>query len=196
MAVFPGDTEFRQEFLLDLRRGDNLTLSKMTTTVHLGAHADAPNHYVAGGASMEARSLKPYLGSVQVIEVGLPRGARIRIKDLVGQKILAPRILFKTSSFPNPDVWNGDFVALSAELIEHLAEQKVILVGIDTPSVDPADDRDLETHHAIAKHDLSILEGLVLKDVAPGIYQLIALPLKIEGSEATPVRAVLLKERG
>lgn len=196
MAVFPGDTEFRQEFLLDLRRGDNLTLSKMTTTVHLGAHADAPNHYVAGGASMEARSLNPYLGSVQVIEVGLPRGARIRIKDLVGQKILAPRILFKTSSFPNPDVWNGDFVALSAELIEHLAEQKVILVGIDTPSVDPADDRDLETHHAIAKHDLSILEGLVLKDVAPGIYQLIALPLKIEGSEATPVRAVLLKERG
>jgi arylformamidase len=71
----------------------------------------------------------------------------------------------------------------------------VKLVGIDTPSIDLAEDKILQSHHAVARHDMAILEGIVLDQVKPGMYQLIALPLSIERADATPVRAVLLKEK-
>lgn len=165
----------------------------MKSTPHLGAHTDAPNHYVKGGASMENRALHYYLGAAQVIEVSLPRGERIRPAHLQGAAIQAPRVLFKTNSFLNPDQWQNDFVSLSAELVDWLAAQKVILVGIDTPSVDLAEDKVLESHKAVARHDLAILEGIVLSKAQPGLYDLVALPLKIKGADATPVRAVLLR---
>lgn len=193
MAVFPGDTPFSQEFLMDTKKGDHLSLSWIKSTVHLGAHTDAPNHYSAHGTSIEKRSLNYYLGPAQVIEVACRRGERIYPKDLGSREIKAPRILFKTKSFPDPYHWNSDFMSLSAELVNFLAEKGVKLVGIDTPSVDPADDQILESHHAVEKQDLAILEGIVLDKVEEGFYQLIALPLAIEGADATPVRAILLK---
>lgn len=192
-AVFPGDTPFSQEFLLKTSKGANLDLSTIKCTVHIGAHTDAPSHYHSQGITMEKRDLKLYLGPAQVIEVQCAKGGRIRPAD-VKTEILAPRVLFKTQSFPNPEKWNGDFTALSAELIEWLALKKVRLVGIDTPSVDPAEDRLLESHTAIFKHDMAILEGIILNEVPAGLYDLISLPLKIEGSDASPVRAVLLKQ--
>lgn len=191
-AVFPGDTPFQQEFLLKIEAGNNLDLSTIRTTVHIGAHTDAPSHYHASGDSIEKRELKYYLGAAQVIEVRCARGSRIRKKDLT-QNINAPRVLFKTSSFPDSNRWNGDFVSLSAELVEYLASQKVILVGIDTPSIDPSVDEKLESHSAVFKHNMAVLEGIVLTAVEPGLYDLICLPLKISGSDASPVRAVLLK---
>jgi arylformamidase len=106
---------------------------------------------------------------------------------------MAERILFKTNSFPDPNSWNSDFVALSSDLINYLATKNIILVGIDTPSVDLAEDKKLESHKAIFKNNISILEGIVLSHVDEGIYQLIALPLKIAGADATPVRAILIK---
>src|SRR5690606_17294421 len=117
----------------------------------------------------------------------------IRLKDFDINSIQAPRVLFKTGTFPNPDIWNSDFMALSAEVIEALASKGVRLVGIDTPSIDPAEDKDLESHQAVAKNDMAILEGIVLEKVSAGIYQLIALPLPIKNADATPVRAILLK---
>ncbi len=193
IAVFPGDTPFQEEFLMRTDKGENITLSKITTTVHLGAHTDAPNHYAAQSGGIETRSLEYYLGKAQVIEVKIPRGARIQVADLKGQKILAPRVLFKTLSFPNPYQWNDDFNSLSAELVEYLAKEKVILVGIDTPSIDLAQDKILESHTQVHKHNMAILEGIVLDQTPVGIYELIALPLKIEGADATPVRAILRK---
>jgi arylformamidase len=178
---------------MDVDKGDHLTLSWMKMTAHLGAHTDAPNHYHHGGESIEKRSLEFYLGPAQVIEVPCRRGERIRLGDIKNKTIQAPRVLFKTKSFPDPYRWNNDFMSLSSEVINHLASQNVRLVGIDTPSIDPASDKILESHHAVAKHDMAILEGIVLSKVPEGIYQLIALPLAIEGSDATPVRAVLLK---
>ncbi len=171
--------------------GKNITLSKITTTVHLGAHTDAPNHYAPKSPGIEARSLDYYLGPAQVIEAKLPRGARIQVRDIKNQRIKAPRVLFKTQSFPDPYKWNGDFNSLSAELVDFLAEQKVKLVGIDTPSIDLADDKILESHTRVHFHDMAILEGIVLGHVPEGVYELIALPLKIEGADATPVRAIL-----
>lgn len=192
-AVFPGDIPFSAEVALDMRKGDNLTLSSFKMSAHIGAHTDAPNHYALNGSAIDARSLDIYLGAAQVIEVNCAPNARIRINDLKNIQISAPRVLFKTRSFPDPDNWNGDFVALSAELIDYLADKKVILVGIDTPSIDPAEDKVLESHTAVFTHDMAILEGIVLDHVESGLYDLIALPLRIAGADATPVRAILLK---
>ncbi len=178
---------------MDMHHGDHLTLSKITTTVHLGAHTDAPNHYSRQGVSMEQRSLDYYIGPAQVIEVQCPRGHRVTPKDIAQISLVAERILFKTCSFPNPERWNSDFVALSAELIAYLGSKNVRLVGIDTPSIDLAEDKALESHQAVFKHDMAILEGIVLDHVEEGLYELIALPLKIQNADASPVRAILLR---
>ncbi len=193
MAVFPGDTPFQEEFLMDFKAGHHLTLSTIKTTVHLGAHTDAPSHYHPMGQPIDRRKLHYYLGKVQVIDVKKLNNQRIMPNDFADE-IKAPRILFKTGSFPDPYQWNDDFVSLSKELIDFLHSHKVILVGIDTPSVDLADDKNLESHHAIYEYDMAILEGVVLDQVSPGLYDLIALPLNIEGADATPVRAILLQD--
>ncbi len=192
IAVFPGDRAFQRQVSMDLKKGDALSLSSITTTVHLGAHADAPSHYSANGQSIDQRKLELYLGPCQVLRLSsLQNGQRIQPSDLGTRKILAPRVLFYTGSF-SAETWTNDFNALSPELIAYLYEQGVVLVGIDTPSVDTAESKALETHAAIARYDLAVLEGLVLDHVDEGLYQLIALPLKIEEGDASPVRAVLL----
>lgn len=193
LAVFPGDTPFKEEFLMSTDKGQHITLSKITTTVHLGAHTDAPNHYAPQSESMESRSLDFYIGKAQVIEVKVARGHRIKVSDLHGQQILAPRVLFKTLSFPDPYKWNDDFNSLSAELVQYLADQQVKLVGIDTPSIDLAKDQILESHQCVHQNNMAILEGVILDHASPGLYELIALPLKIEGADASPVRAILRK---
>ena len=192
-AVFPGDTPFSRRVNLDFAKGDNLQLSHVVSTVHIGAHADAPSHYHPDGASVEKRDIGFYLGAARVVEVSPGRGTRIMPAHFSHAKIDAPRILFKTGSFPDPERWNGDFNSLSPETIRFLHEKGVRLVGIDTPSVDPGEDRELAAHNEIYSADMAILEGLVLSDVEPGLYSLIALPLRIEGADASPVRAILIK---
>lgn len=193
IAVFPGDTPFNRTVNMSFKEGQHLDLSDVRTTLHVGAHTDAPSHYHGKGKTIEERDLSLYMGPCQVIEV---KGHPVRIKpENLTEKILAPRILFKTNSFPDPDRWNEDFSALSPELIQFLKSHHVILVGIDTPSVDPATDKSLASHKAIFETDMAILEGIILEHVTPGLYQLIALPLRIEGGDASPVRAILLPEK-
>jgi arylformamidase len=196
IAVFPGDQKFERDLAMDFRQGHNLQLSSIKTTVHLGAHADSTGHYHPDGAGIESRPLETFLGDCQVIAVPLRKGERIGLKDLVGISIRASRILFKTASFPNPDQWNGDFMSLSPEVIRELDAQGVILVGIDTPSVDPAESKALESHQALFQTGMAVLEGLVLQKAQPGLYTLMALPLPIKGGDASPVRAVLLDRTG
>jgi len=194
LAVFPGDTVFSQKILADCKKGDGYGLSAFTTTPHLGAHTDAPNHYSADGVGISERSLNYYYGPCQVIEVKLKRGERIRPEHLGDKHIRAARVLFKTGSFPNPNQWNGDFNALTPELITELAHHGVVLVGIDTPSIDLANDKVLNTHHEVHAKNMAILEGIVLDQVKEGCYTLIALPLKMKGLDASPVRAVLVDD--
>ena len=194
-VVFPGDVAYSREQSLSFSKGDHLTLSSIRSTLHIGAHADAPIHYHAQGAPMQERDLHFYLGDCQVIDVNAPRGERILPEHLAGQKILAPRILLKTSSFPDPERWNSDFNSCSPELIDFLARQQVILVGIDTPSVDPETSKSLESHQEIFKNNMAILEGLVLHHVKPGNYILVALPLRLQDADASPVRAILLEPK-
>lgn len=193
IAVFPEDVAYARSVCLDFEKGNHLLLSSIQTTLHLGAHTDAPNHYHADGIGIGERTLSLYMGLAQVIDVKVPRGTRIYSDALKDKKIEAPRVLFKTGSFPNPEAWNSDFCALSPGLIHFLADQKVKLVGIDTPSVDPEDSKALESHKAIYERQMGILEGIVLSDVPEGLYTLLALPLRLEDADASPVRAILLK---
>jgi arylformamidase len=190
IAVWPGDVPYRRQVAMDLDAGDHLTLSAITTTLHLGAHADAPNHYARGAAGIGERPLDTYYGPCQVMRVAVAPGARIRPADLP-DPIRAPRLLLHTGSQPDANAFPTDFASLSVALVEALAAAGVILVGIDTPSVDPFDDKLLESHHALARHDMANLEGLRLEHVTPGLYILIALPLPLAGADASPVRAAL-----
>ncbi len=192
-AVFPGDSPYRRIVAQDFAKGDSLALSSLSTTVHIGAHADAPSHYHPQGQDISKRSLDYYFGPCQVVAVRLPRGRRIMPDDIDLGKITAKRLLFKTGSFPDPDHWNDDFNSLSPELIDALARRKVVLVGIDTPSIDPEDSKALESHQAVYRGDMAVLEGLILDGVPEDVYDLVALPLRLKGADASPVRAILIK---
>ena len=191
IAVWPGDTPLSREVLADLADGANLTLSTLHTTVHLGAHTDSPDHTDRHGTDIASQPLEPYLGRCQVLTVDVARGERITVAHLRDRTITEARVLFRTGTFPDPEHWNTDFAALAPALVAHLAARDVRLVGIDTPSVDLFDSKDLPAHAACAHHDVRVLEGIVLDTIADGPYELIALPLRLVGFDASPVRAVL-----
>ena len=191
ISVWPGDTPFVQTVNADMNAGDHLTLSDIRTSVHVGAHADAPSHYVTKGEDIAARRLDFYLGRCVVVHIEVARSQRITSEHLTGKVLSAPRVLFRTGTFPDHRNWNDDFASLSPSLVDDLYQHGVVLIGIDTPSVDPFDSKGLEAHQAFARNDMAILEGLVLDGVAEGEYELIALPLRIRGADASPVRAVL-----
>jgi arylformamidase len=190
LAVWPRDTSLEREVLLDMKRGDNLTLSTLRSTVHLGAHADAPSHYSRDAGGITTVPLERYLGPCQVIGVDVARGGRLTLDD-VEAPVTQPRVLFRTGTYPDPGRFNEDFAALAPRLVDDLADQGVFLVGTDCPSVDPYSSKDLPAHQRLLARGVSNLEGLVLNDVPDGEYELIALPLKLEGFDASPVRAIL-----
>lgn len=190
VAVFPGDSPLRRHRLLDMNDGAHLTLSTLQTTVHAGAHADAPSHYGADARTMEQQDLGLYLGPCQVLETRWWPDQRLGANDIVGE-VSESRVLLKTNSWPVHTVFNEDYAAVSPELVERLADEGVQLLGVDVPSVDPPTSKGLESHQACLKRDVSIIEGLDLSRVPPGRYELIALPLKLVGFEGSPVRAVL-----
>jgi len=191
IGVWPGDTPYVKTINLDMNAGANLTLSDIRTTVHVGAHTDAPSHYVASGDDISARRLDFYLGRCNVLHVAIERGRRIMPADIAGRRISAPRLLLRTNTFPDHRNWNTDFASLSPELVDFLHKRGVITIGIDTPSVDPFESKELEAHQAFARNDMAIIEGIVLGEVEEGEYELIALPLRLVGADASPVRAVL-----
>ena len=188
--VWPGDTPLSREVLLDMKRGDNITLSTLHATVHLGSHVDAPSHYGVDAPSVDCWPAERLLGPCEVVRVEPHRGTRMA-PDLLQAPVRAARVLFATGTYPDPTDFNEDFAAFSSALIDQLAAQGVSVVGIDTPSVDLFASKDMEAHHACLRHDIAILEGIVLKGVPEGVYELIALPLKLVGFDASPVRAVL-----
>lgn len=200
-AVFPGDTPLSREVLMDHARGDHLTLSTLRSTVHLGTHLDAPSHY-GGTQTIESIPLERTCGECLVVAIeGEVAHRRVSEANLAGplaalgfagDSPLPPRLLIATGTFPDPTRWSDDFAGLDPALLERLARRGVGLVGIDTPSVDQADSKDLPAHAQCLAMDLLILEGLRLGHVAPGRYTLLCLPLRLEGFDASPVRAALM----
>lgn len=199
LPVWPGDTPLTREVLLDRARGDTVTLSTLRATVHLGTHADGPNHYSASEQGVGEQPLTHFLGPAQVVDAATPRGARVRPEHIVGgiEQITCPRVLIRTGTFPDPHAWNSDFAGLDPTLLDALAArpladgQRLLTIGVDTPSVDLQESKDLPAHAACLRHGVLIIEGLRLAGVPAGRYELIALPLALVGFDASPVRAVL-----
>ena len=191
--VYPGDVSFKRDVSMDFSKGDHLALSSITTTVHIGAHTDAPNHYSDKGEGIDQRDLKYYLGEAQVLDFSDFKNSLIKHDDVKSINISSKRLLFKTTSFNHKGPWSNEFTSFSPCLIEYLSNLGVFTIGIDTPSVDPATSKGLDCHNMILKKNMAILEGINLDDVKEGTYSLIALPLKLKDADASPVRAILIK---
>lgn len=189
VAAWPGDVPFSRHATLSQATGDAVNCSSIQMSVHLGTHADAPHHVDARGATTGQWDLDVFLGPAEV--VAIPPGAdAIRPAHL--QETTAPRLLFKTvSSQRTATRWNDAFPAVSPSAVNWMRDHDVCLMGTDAPSVDPADSNALAAHHALNGAGIVNLENLRLGAVAPGRYTLVALPLRLAGSDAAPVRAVL-----
>ncbi|MEO1252250.1 MAG: arylformamidase [Pseudomonadota bacterium] len=192
--VFPGDTAFRSKRTWVLAGDCPVNVSRIELTTHAGAHADAPLHYDNAGAPIDAVDLEPYIGPCAVIHV-IKDAALLRAADVSAALeehagALPSRVLIRTYN-RQPSDWDPRYAAISAEAIEFLAGKDVRLIGVDTPSLDPASSKIMDAHKAVYRNDMRILEGLLLDHVAPGQYELIAPPLKLAGLDAAPVRAVL-----
>lgn len=188
--AFPGDTLYQQRWTAEIGPGCPVNVSAITLSPHLGAHADAPLHYGAGAPAIGAVDLDPFLGTCRVIHA-IGRGPLIapsHLEHAAGG--LPPRVLVRTC-VTAPTAWSPLFSAIAPESIAWLAARGVKLVGIDAPSVDPADSKTLDSHQQLLAHDLRVLENLVLDEVEAGDYELIALPLKLTDACASPVRAIL-----
>ena len=189
--VFPGDAPFSSVWAARIAPGCPVNVSTLTLSPHTGAHADAPLHYDDAGAAIGAVDLAPYLGRCRVIHA-IALGPVVTWAQLAhALHDLPPRVLVRTYARAPVERWDPDLAAYAPETVERLADLGVLLVGIDTASIDPAHSKDLPSHQAIRRRGLRVLENLVLDDVPEGDYELIALPLKLTTADASPVRAVL-----
>jgi arylformamidase len=190
--VFPGDTPYTQRWVATIAPGCPVNVSAVTLSPHVGAHADAPLHYDAGGATIGDVDLEPYLGRCRVIHaIGIAPLVRLEHLAPALDDALPPRVLVRCYERAPLDRFDDELAAYAPETIEALAERGVRLIGIDTASIDPAASKTLDSHQVIRRRGLRVLENLVLDDVPAGDYELIALPLKWITADASPVRAVL-----
>jgi arylformamidase len=194
LPMWPGDTPFRTERSWDMAQGSPVNVSKITLSTHAGAHADAPLHYAPDGAAIDEVSLGPYIGPCAVIHLFDTIGAIGADAILAAVERVVreppPRILIRTYQ-RQPERWDPDFAAISDRAVHRLADAGLRLIGVDTPSLDLEQSKTMDAHRAILTRDIRVLEGLVLDAAPEGVYELIALPLKLKGLDAAPVRAVL-----
>jgi arylformamidase len=189
--VFPGDAAFRQRWTFTLDAHSPVNVSEISLSPHTGSHTDAPLHYDASGASIGDVALDAYLGPCRVVHaIGV--GPLVEPPHIETFLDGAPaRLLIRTRERAAVDAWDPRFTAIAPATIDRLHEAGIRLVGIDTPSLDPEQSKTLDSHQRVLRHAMAILEGIVLDEVPAGDYELIALPLRIQGCDASPVRAVL-----
>ncbi len=192
VAVWPGDTPFELQSVLNIKDGASVNLTTLKLSAHTGTHADAPRHFTEAGSSLEGVDLEPYWGLAQVVTLSKERGA-LTPEDFAHVDLnLAPRLLVRSgSSARDESVFDEDIVYPSPELADLLRENGVILYGTDAPSVDEVESKTLPGHQALFRNGVAILEGLNLRDAPDGLYELVALPLKIALGDGSPVRAAL-----
>lgn len=190
IAHWPGDRPFKYEVAATKEQTGSANVGKITTSVHIGTHVDAPFHFDNNGETIEQLSIDTYIGKAVVVDVSA--------YDVITPQVLekyplhgVKRLLIRTSLPNNPKRFPENIPLIDPTIAEFLAEKGVILLGVDLPSVDPITSKSLDTHHALCRHGIHILENIMLDHVSPGEYQLIAIPLKIVGGDGSPVRAVL-----
>lgn len=191
-AVWPGDTPFSFQQDLSLAAGDAANLTTLTLTAHAGTHLDAPWHVLPGGAHPADLPLAPFVGPAHVVFVERAVGGIVP-DDFAGHDLSGlQRLLIRTfySDLPD-DRFVPDFPYATPELVDWLAGQGAVLLGVDTPTVDGFDSESLAAHHRLFEQGLYNLELLKLSGVPDGVYELIALPLKMAGVCGSPVRAIL-----
>jgi arylformamidase len=206
IAPWPGDTPFHFALKWKMAEGATVNVGAINMGVHNGTHADATLHFDESGDPIERMPLEAYVGDAIVVDLTklfaragdeLDRGRQIGVADLqVFSAPLeqAPRLLLKTGVWKDSNIFPDWIPVLAPEVPEWLRERKVKLLGLDLPSVDPIEAKKLTNHHALAAAGVAIVESLDLSEVDAGIYHLSALPLKIAGGDAGPVRAILWRD--
>jgi arylformamidase len=197
LAPWPGDTAFHFELKWKMAEGATVNVGAVTMGVHNGSHADAPFHFQQGADTIERMPLETYFGEAVVIDLTnqFKDGARreITIADLSAADP-APRVLLKTGVWRNPKVFPEWIPVIANDVAKWLEGRKVKLLGLDIPSVDTIEAKILVNHHALAAANIAIVESLDLSEVEAGTYHFSALPLRIEGGDAAPVRAILWRD--
>ena len=190
IPVWPGDSEYSSETTWQIADGCPVKVSKITMSTHTGAHCDAPSHYDADGKAIDEVNLQTYIGPCRVIHcIGVNV---VEPHHIAAQLRGTPaRVLLRTYQTAPHMRWDEDFPSIHPSTIDLLAQNGVRLIGIDSPSLDPQESKSLDSHLSVKRHQMAILEGIVLDEVAAGDYELIALPLKLAGLDASPVRAIL-----
>jgi arylformamidase len=190
LAPWPGDTPFDFRFVARLRDGASCNVGKLTCSIHTGTHADAPFHYNDSGATIDALPPELFIGAARVFLS--PGGGEITRDVFAGLDAQeTPRVLVRTNHCDDKSIFPARIPTLAADVPAWLGAQGVRLIGLDVPSVDQVDSKTLPIHHALDAAEIIILENLDLRAAAPGVYELIALPLKIAGADGSPIRAVL-----
>lgn len=192
LHVWPGDTTYSVQPLAKIADGASVNLVTLNLSAHTGTHADAYYHYEADGAHPIDMPLPHYIGRAKVVTVARRDGgltpADFAHVDMIG----AERLLVHShvSDLPD-DQWPAEFPYLSVELIDWLNGLGVVLIGLDSPSVDAFTSKELLCHHALNRYKMVNIETLQLRDVPDGDYELVALPLKLDLACASPIRAIL-----
>ena len=189
--VFPGDTPFSQQWSARITADCPVNVSVLTLSPHCGAHADAPLHYDTEGAAIGDVALEPYLGHCRVIHA-IACGPLVQWSHLAHAVADLPqRVLVRVYRQAPLHDFDMDLIAFASDTVSRLADAGVILIGIDSASIDPAQSKTLDSHQVIRERGLRVLENLWLDEVPEGDYELIALPLRLTSACASPVRAVL-----
>jgi arylformamidase len=198
MVHWPDNPPVKIERMLDIAKGDNANVSELSMGSHTGTHMDAPVHFINDGISLDKMDLAATIGPARVIIV--EDDEAIRPEALTDKEIRpGDRILFKTRN-STTDWWsepfNENFVYLTHEAAQALAEREVRTVGVDYLSVGGYKRDGAQTHRALLEAGIWIIEGLRLGEVEPGNYDLICLPLLIIGADGAPSRALLRRATG
>ena len=202
VAPWPGDTPFQFQLTGTIAEGSSVNLGSIKTSVHNGTHADAWFHFETDGETIEKAPLETYMGRAVVVDLaeaflGSSGKHLITTEDLraYSEEIAGTsRLLIKTGRWSDSSIFPNQIPVIAADVPQWLQKNGVKLLGLDLPSVDEVDSKSLPNHHALARAGVAIIESLDLKDVGSGIYNLVALPLKIASADAAPVRAVLWRD--
>ncbi len=189
LAGWPGDTPYRCGMLCRLNAGASVNLGTIEMSPHTGTHIDAPYHYDDAGKTVGQLPLETYVGQAAVLHV---EGKHpITREDIPARWLSAPRLLLRTGGWEDDTRFPERIPVIAPDVPAWLRTHGVVLLGVDLPSVDPLDSKDLPNHHALGSCGIAILEGIDLRGVPEGFYELIALPLRLEGLDGCPVRAIL-----
>lgn len=198
MPVWPGDPSVNNKLVNSIDSGDEANVTFIQMSAHTATHIDAPKHFVNSGNSIENLDLYTLLGEVEVIEIESDK-KHINVQSLrkLEKQIWPKRILFKTeNSFQrhlDKDIFVEVFVALLPDAAEYLINQGVELIGIDYLSIAPFENG-IDTHVALLRKGVIVIEGLNLADIEPGCYELIALPILLAGADGAPARVLLIQK--